>query len=409
MAVNLESRIRGTLWSHITEDFFTHSAHFPLANIFLEMLLTSPWSYFRDADLYLILSASLAQSALAGWWRHGGRPRPLLANLSGPALYTLVEMLMDGWGFFEKPHHLAYWAFALSIGLVQEARIRMPALAAAWWIILENFFRTSILLVMYAILEILLDPKNNSVSVFLEDRSHVFVVLVVPLLGVLLGVANSNAIRYQDLLRRTASQLRGYSEWLLGRELLSQAVEHPEALSLRRRERTIVFADIRGFTHWSEKNSPETVVGMLNRFFATAETVLNRHHAIRVQMIGDEVMTAFPGIREAVAGALTLSQALRPVLSRDALAVGIGVHHGPVVEGLVGGQEVKAYNLVGDTVNTAKRICDTAAPWEVLVSESIYQELNPKWLGPKRQITVKGKTEALQVCAMRMPSPKASK
>ena len=65
--------------------------------------------------------------------------------------------------------------------------------------------------------------------------------------------------------KRMSDQLGKYTGWLFGKTLFSQAVAAPGSLNLTRQERTILFADIRGFTHWSERHVPQEAVTMLNR------------------------------------------------------------------------------------------------------------------------------------------------
>jgi hypothetical protein len=89
--MDLEARIRGTRWGYIAEEFFTNAAHFPLANIFLEMLIEGPFAYVKQPDPYVIVFAAAVQAWLIGRWRHNGRPLPLPGNLLGPAVYTAIE------------------------------------------------------------------------------------------------------------------------------------------------------------------------------------------------------------------------------------------------------------------------------------------------------------------------------
>ena len=98
---------------------FGNSIHFPLVNIVLELLLQGSRDYLLDLDPYLLVAAALLQAWVASGWKHAGRPRPLIGNLIGPIFYTLVEVLHSGSVFFSAPNHLAYWVFALSIGLLQ--------------------------------------------------------------------------------------------------------------------------------------------------------------------------------------------------------------------------------------------------------------------------------------------------
>ncbi|MFQ3627288.1 MAG: adenylate/guanylate cyclase domain-containing protein, partial [Cyanobacteriota bacterium] len=200
------------------------------------------------------------------------------------------------------------------------------------------------------------------------------------------------------LLKQTSAQLKTYSEWLLGSHLLGQAFSNPSTLNLARRERAVLFMDIRGFTRWSEPRSPETVVSLLNNYYQVAESVLIRHNAIKFKFSGDEVIAVFPTAESALPAVLELRAAVHQLLSGYHLGAGIGLHFGPLVEGLMGGVDVKCYDVIGDTVNTAKRIESAAHPNEVLISESIRNMIGQTLrTGIKRKITVKGKESPLTV------------
>jgi len=198
--------------------------------------------------------------------------------------------------------------------------------------------------------------------------------------------------------KRMSDQLRKYTEWLFGRNLFAQAVAEPESLGLQRQERTVLFADIRGFTAWSEPRPPEEVVQMLNRYFEAAEQVWAHSSVIKTEYTGDEIMGVFPNLSEATAVALALRKDLGAMLSPLGMELGIGIHAGPVIEGLVGSVHVKEYCFVGDTVNTANRICSHAEPGEILVSRHAWSlEKDHLETGPARRIEAKGKTEAIEV------------
>ncbi|HET7867965.1 MAG TPA: hypothetical protein VFL86_26465, partial [Burkholderiaceae bacterium] len=106
------------LATRIARHFFTHSGHVPLVLLILEALLARP-GYFRGPDPYLLLGAGLAQAWLAEWLAARGQPRPLLANLAGPLIYTAVEAALEGGAFFLQWHHQAYWAYAVAFALLQ--------------------------------------------------------------------------------------------------------------------------------------------------------------------------------------------------------------------------------------------------------------------------------------------------
>ncbi len=204
-------------------------------------------------------------------------------------------------------------------------------------------------------------------------------------------------VRTEDL-RRVSAQLNTYSEWLLGRDLLGRILSNPDALSLARRERTVLFVDIRNFTHWSETRPPEEVVAMLNLYYTAAEAIATQPGMIKLKFAADEVMAIFADTQRAAAAALDLRTELTRLLGEHGLGAGIGLHTGPLVEGLLGSKDVKFYDVIGDTVNTAKRIENAASESEILISESTRLALDDYvTVGASRQIEAKGKEAPVTV------------
>ncbi|GAB4300357.1 MAG: adenylate/guanylate cyclase domain-containing protein [Thiohalomonadaceae bacterium] len=395
----LDRRIKGTPGGAVLHELYSNSAHFPLANILLELLLRGPGEYLLELDLYFLVAAALAQAFLVGRWEIRGTTHPVLGNLIGPAVYSCAEFIAEGPEFLLHANHLAYWGFALSIGLLQwlqarSSRLRPPLL------LLEHVIRTCIVLVMYVILEFTIDDYGG-LTAFLNDAPHAFVAMVLPLLGLIVGLAHLNSARYLQTLRRTTEQLRQYSEWLFGKELLHMAVSDPQALSLARHERAMVFMDIRGFTAWSEARAPEEVVELINDYYAACEPVWRDFQAIKVKLTADEVMLVFGSAQQAVDAAQALRSATLPLLGHAGLTAGCGVHYGPVVEGLMGTEERRSYDLLGDSVNTAKRLCDAAGGSEILISQAVHQQIGARLSGlQQRSLQVKGKQQPLTAYAL---------
>jgi adenylate cyclase len=135
-----------------------------------------------------------------------------------------------------------------------------------------------------------------------------------------------------------------------------------------RREVTLLFSDIRGFTTLSETRSPEEVIALLNRYFSLQVDVVFKHGGSLDKFIGDCIMAIWGAplddpehAKHAVACALDMVDTL--IAFRRALGaedsgfdVGIGVHSGPAVVGLMGSQKRLEYTAIGDTVNLASRI-----------------------------------------------------
>jgi adenylate cyclase len=134
------------------------------------------------------------------------------------------------------------------------------------------------------------------------------------------------------------------------------------------RQITILFSDIRGFTTLSEKRTPQQVVDLLNRYFTLQVEVVFRHGGSLDKFIGDCIM-AFWGAplddpehaRHAVEAALEMGEVLQrfkhELGEADAsFDVGIGIHTGPAVVGLIGSDQRREYTAIGDTVNLGSRI-----------------------------------------------------
>lgn len=134
------------------------------------------------------------------------------------------------------------------------------------------------------------------------------------------------------------------------------------------REVTLLFSDIRGFTTLSEARPPEEVVAILNRYFTRQVEVIFRHGGSLDKFIGDAIMAIWGAplddpehAKHAVACALDMAAQL--LAFREELGeagrgfdVGIGLHSGPAVVGLIGSARRREYTSIGDTVNLASRI-----------------------------------------------------
>lgn len=378
-------------------NFLTHSGHVPLVLLILEALLASP-GYFLRMDPYLLLLAALVQAGAAEWLQGRGVRAGLLTNLVGPLFYSLAEVMAEGGAFFLQWHHQAYWIFALGFGLLQGLQGRHPAWGGPL-VLLESVLRSAIPLVLYALFEARSKGVNLSLADFFGDRAHSFLAVVLLLLGVLLGFAEVSLRRSLVQVHALTARLRQYSEWALGSGILDRAIDDAQTLSLKRVERAVVFMDIRGFTAWSEQQSPEAVVGMLNVFYADAEAALAEIAPIKLKYTADEVMAVFASARDGIEAARRMLLGTRTVLSGTTLGAGAGVHFGPVVEGVLGARGAKAYDFIGDTVNTAQRLCDAAAQGEVLAS---VQACAAAGIAPgaTRDILAKGKRAPLPAAVL---------
>lgn len=204
--------------------------------------------------------------------------------------------------------------------------------------------------------------------------------------------------RQQTVLRRYLSgeALAAMTRFVDGDTTqLARAAQH---------HRTILFADLAGFTALCETREPSDVVGILNAFFDATVPVLVRHGASIDKFIGDCMMAVFDGEARgalgAAEGALELVNDVLPVLRAElglALHLRIGINSGPVTVGDIGSRHFRRdYTVIGDVVNVAQRLQSRAAIDEVLVGESTHALLEGVMtFGPPRALQLKGRaTEA---------------
>jgi adenylate cyclase len=164
---------------------------------------------------------------------------------------------------------------------------------------------------------------------------------------------------------REREQLRELFARQVGQTELSLDAGAGPGQASDRRQVTVLFVDLQGYTRFSEGHTPEEVVAMLNRFFAAVVAVVNREGGWVNKFEGDAALCIFgaPGDQHdhalrALRAAETLPREL--ALEVDLLPAGIGVATGEVLAGFVGTAERYEYTVIGDVVNLAARLCELA-------------------------------------------------
>jgi len=172
---------------------------------------------------------------------------------------------------------------------------------------------------------------------------------------------------------------------------------------------TVLFADIRGFTAYSEKHSPEELVAVLNRYLAAAADAVLANEGTVDKFLGDAVMAWYNApvpqpdhTLRAVKSALAIRDAvaaLHKELPQEAhLDFGVGIHYGEAVLGWIGTEKRLEYTAISDSVNTTKRIQENCSRNQILISAEAYErvrdEISAKLFAP---LSVKGKAQPLEV------------
>ncbi len=163
-------------------------------------------------------------------------------------------------------------------------------------------------------------------------------------------------------------------------EAVRRSHTDPSWLTGSEQEVIVLFADLRGFTSFSEHRSAGDLVHDLNRLLAVQADVVLLAGGDVDKFVGDAVMAVFVGDdpTAAFACARQLLERVRMETHFHGwnLALGIGIHCGRAVVGSIGSETRRDFTAIGHTVNFAARLCDRAAPWEVLVSGEFFGRLS---------------------------------
>ncbi len=215
--------------------------------------------------------------------------------------------------------------------------------------------------------------------------------------------------------QRRMAELRATFGRYVSPQILEHILAHPESGQLggERRDLTILFSDIRGFTTISEASEPEVVVEILNEYLTQMVEILLAHGGTLDKFIGDAVMgfwnapAADPDHpRHAVECALEMIDETARIRSRwegegkPALRIGIGINTGDAVVGNIGAEKVFGYTVIGDAVNLASRLEGKNKDYgtEIIISEFTLARIDGAFETVYLdEVKVKGKERAVRI------------
>lgn len=191
-------------------------------------------------------------------------------------------------------------------------------------------------------------------------------------------------------LERLQQALRRFAPHALADEIVATGVStHGE-----RREVTALFADLVGFTPIAERTDPDVLVRVLNGYYERMSAAIAAHHGHLSTLIGDGILALFGALQanpwhsnDAAHAALAMQRALADY-NRElaagglpALALGVGLHRGTGVAGLVGSRDLLQFTVVGPTVTVAARVQDLTRVHraEILATEAVLSALDPRF------------------------------
>jgi adenylate cyclase len=220
------------------------------------------------------------------------------------------------------------------------------------------------------------------------------------LVAVLAGIVWRLRTEVRRLRRRLESASSSLQQLQLSfsrfapQEIVERTIASGVSTSAEKKTVTVLFADLVGFTTMSEQLEPTVLVQILNGYFARMSRVIADHRGHVTKFIGDGVLALFGALEpnpwqadDAVRAALAMREALQSyneVLARGGrprLRVGIGLHRGMAVAGVIGSEELLEFTVIGTTVNLAARVEHLTRQHEVdiLITDAVRQALSSRF------------------------------
>jgi class 3 adenylate cyclase len=201
-------------------------------------------------------------------------------------------------------------------------------------------------------------------------------------------IAMDNARLYTEVQQAVEFIRQTFGRYI-SEEVVASLLDSEEGLELggAKRKVTILMSDLRGFTRFLERLTPEQAVAFLNRYLSMMVNLVLEYHGTIIEILGDGIMIIFgaPILRDddalrACACAIAMQLAMEDVNQqnlRDGLPeveMGIGVHTGEVIVGNIGSEKRTKYGAVGGDVNLAGRIESYTTGGQILISYATHVE-----------------------------------
>jgi adenylate cyclase len=261
-------------------------------------------------------------------------------------------------------------------------------------------------------------------SLFAFEKGLV-VPMAQPILAAAVALFGGTAYRYfvEDAEKRKVSRLFGR---YVSRDIYKQLMANPGLAELGggRRDMSVLFSDLRGFTSITEKGNPEDLVQQLNEYFTAMVDIVFRNGGTVDKFVGDMVMALFGAPVDnvdhadgAVSAAVEMVRQLGELNRRWAaegrvqLDIGIGVNSGEMIAGNIGSAAIMSYTVIGDNVNLGARLESLNKDYRtrIIISEATRSRLKRTYeTRPLGGVVVKGKTRPVEIFEVVAPSPLAT-
>ncbi|MCD1259087.1 adenylate/guanylate cyclase domain-containing protein [Paenibacillus athensensis] len=214
--------------------------------------------------------------------------------------------------------------------------------------------------------------------------------------------------------RKERSRVTGIFGRFVSKTVVDELLQSGEDVKLggSRKDISLIFVDIRGFTPMSERLEPEQVIQVLNEYLDVCTKAIFKFNGTLDKFIGDGVMAMFGAPIEydnhpemAVRAAIEMKGQAnvleQKLIEKYGIGVkfGLGINSGPAVVGNIGSEDLRLdYTAIGDTVNLSARLESNAKPGQILISENTYARVKDLFdIEPVGEIKVKGKEKPVMV------------
>ncbi|MBV9280042.1 MAG: adenylate/guanylate cyclase domain-containing protein, partial [Chloroflexi bacterium] len=251
-----------------------------------------------------------------------------------------------------------------------------------------------------------------ALTVVLFDVYRTWINLVTPEIVVILAFAAVMALRFATEERQKRKATHQFGLYVKPEivDILVNAPESETALAGARRPITVLFVDVRGFTALSEVMEPEDVVSALDIYLEELTESVQATDGTLDKYVGDELMAIWNAPQYQDDHPLLAVRSALDMLNRNehmnrqlqerglpALGYGIGVNSGDAVVGNMGSSFRKQYDVIGDTVNTAARLCSAAGRGEIIIGERTWELVGDRLIVEETEpLRLKGKRRPLR-------------
>jgi adenylate cyclase len=249
---------------------------------------------------------------------------------------------------------------------------------------------------------------------YLFQNLNVWLSIVYPLINLFTVYTGITVYRYVTE-EREKKKIKGAFQQYVTEAVVNEMLKNPDKLQLggEKKELTVLFSDIRGFTTISEQMTPEGLVKFLNEYLTVMTDLVFKYNGLLDKYMGDAIMAVFGApldqkdhALKACLTALEMMEELKKLRDKwekqgmPALNIGIGINSGPMVVGNMGSERRFDYTVMGDNVNLGSRLEGLNKQYgtNVIVSEFTMNQISDGLIVRELDLVrVKGKEQAVKI------------